>query len=90
MLDMGASPMLRELDRGHPSRAEAGNPPLCNPVLYPSAARRIEITQEELGLLAGLSRQVVNKSLVARGGAGRLPTSGRGGVRIVAPEALAH
>jgi CRP-like cAMP-binding protein len=36
---------------------------LFNPVLYPGAGSRIEITQEELGLLAGVSRAVVNRSL---------------------------
>ena len=36
---------------------------LFNPVLYPGAGDEIEISQEELGLLAGLSRPVVNRSL---------------------------
>mgnify|MGYP001365124336 CR=1 FL=1 len=36
-----------------------------NPVLYPGIDGHIEITQEELGLLAGVSRQVANKSLQA-------------------------
>ena len=36
-----------------------------NPVLYPDMRSHIEITQEELALLAGVSRQVVNKSLQA-------------------------
>lgn len=34
-----------------------------NPVLYPSARTSIEISQEELGLLAGVSRPVANRSL---------------------------
>lgn len=34
-----------------------------NRVLYPKAGPSIEISQEELGLLAGVSRQVVNRSL---------------------------
>lgn len=34
-----------------------------NPTLYPRAGDTIEISQEELGLLAGVSRQVVNRSL---------------------------
>jgi CRP-like cAMP-binding protein len=34
-----------------------------NPVLYPDMRSHIEITQEELALLAGVSRQVVNRSL---------------------------
>ncbi|MGO4833023.1 helix-turn-helix domain-containing protein, partial [Rhizobiaceae sp. 2RAB30] len=36
-----------------------------NPVLYPGTGGHIEITQEELGLLAGVSRQVANRSLQA-------------------------
>jgi len=38
---------------------------LFNPVLYPDTGSTIEIGQEELGLLAALSRPVVNKSLQA-------------------------
>jgi len=34
-----------------------------NPVLYPVTLPEIEISQEELGLLAGVSRAVVNRSL---------------------------
>ncbi|HEU4987923.1 MAG TPA: Crp/Fnr family transcriptional regulator [Rhizobiaceae bacterium] len=34
-----------------------------NPVLYPAVGKDIEISQEELALLVGLSRQVVNRSL---------------------------
>ncbi len=36
---------------------------LFNPVLYPNGGRHLEITQEEIGLLSGLSRPVTNKSL---------------------------
>ncbi len=36
---------------------------LFNPVLYPDAGSYIEITQEELALLAGVSRAVANRSL---------------------------
>jgi CRP/FNR family transcriptional regulator, cyclic AMP receptor protein len=36
---------------------------LFNPVLYPDAVRSIEISQEELALLAGVSRPVANKAL---------------------------
>ncbi len=36
---------------------------LCNPVLNPHVHDRIEITQEELSLLAAVSRPVVSKSL---------------------------
>jgi CRP/FNR family cyclic AMP-dependent transcriptional regulator len=38
---------------------------LFNPVLYPGTSGHIDITQEELGLLAGVSRQVANRSLQA-------------------------
>lgn len=34
-----------------------------NPVLYPEVRTEIEISQEELGLLAGVSRAVANKAL---------------------------
>lgn len=34
-----------------------------NPVLYPKVGSSIEISQEELALLAGVSRQIVNRSL---------------------------
>lgn len=36
---------------------------LLNPVLYPRASKTLEITQEELGLLCGLSRQATGQSL---------------------------
>lgn len=36
---------------------------LCNPVLNPLVGRTVEITQEELALLAGVSRPVANRSL---------------------------
>lgn len=36
---------------------------LYNPVLYPGLSRKLAISQEEIGYLAGVSRQRVNKSL---------------------------
>jgi CRP/FNR family cyclic AMP-dependent transcriptional regulator len=36
---------------------------LINPVLYPGTGQRIQISQEEIGYLSGLSRQMVNKAL---------------------------
>lgn len=36
---------------------------LFNPVLYPDSGRHLEISQEEIGLLSGLSRPVTNKAL---------------------------
>lgn len=38
---------------------------LCNPVLNPDVKELIEITQEELALLAGVSRPIANRSLQA-------------------------
>ena len=55
---------------------------LFNPVLYPNAGNHIEITQEELALLAGVSRQVANKGLLRLEAAGLLVTE-RGGITIV-------
>ncbi|MFZ5734936.1 MAG: Crp/Fnr family transcriptional regulator [Pseudomonadota bacterium] len=36
---------------------------LFNPILYPDGARHLEITQEELGALSGISRQNANQCL---------------------------
>ncbi|MCP5268482.1 MAG: Crp/Fnr family transcriptional regulator [Zoogloeaceae bacterium] len=36
---------------------------MFNPVLYPGTGRELQISQEEIGFLAGLSRQRVNQSL---------------------------
>ncbi len=36
---------------------------LCNPVLSPGVGDHLEISQEELGLLSGMSRQMANRSL---------------------------
>lgn len=36
---------------------------LFNPILYPNKERTLTISQEELGLLAGISRQMANQSL---------------------------
>jgi CRP/FNR family cyclic AMP-dependent transcriptional regulator len=36
---------------------------LFDPVLYPQGGAHLEITQEEIGLLSGISRQAANKSL---------------------------
>jgi CRP/FNR family cyclic AMP-dependent transcriptional regulator len=61
---------------------------LLNPVLHPSLRHHIEITQEELALLAGISRQVANKSLLRLEAAGLLVTE-RGGIRVIDLEKLA-
>jgi CRP/FNR family cyclic AMP-dependent transcriptional regulator len=60
---------------------------LFNPVLYPNTSGRIEITQEELALLAGVSRQVANKALERLEAAGLLVTD-RGGITVPDPEKL--
>ena len=62
---------------------------LFNPVLYPNAGSHIEITQEELALLAGVSRQIANKSLLRLEADGLLANE-RGGIRIVDLERLAR
>ena len=36
---------------------------MFNPLLYPGAGRELQISQEEIGFLAGLSRQRVNQAL---------------------------
>lgn len=36
---------------------------LCNPVLAPNAGNHLDITQEEIGLISGISRQAANQAL---------------------------
>jgi CRP/FNR family cyclic AMP-dependent transcriptional regulator len=60
---------------------------LFNPVLYPHTSGHIEITQEELALLAGVSRQVANKALDRLEAAGLLVTE-RGGITVPEPDKL--
>jgi CRP-like cAMP-binding protein len=55
---------------------------LFNPVLYPNTGDHLEITQEELALLAGVSRQVANRALQVLEGAGLVRLE-RGGIRVV-------
>ncbi len=61
---------------------------LFNPVLYPSVGKRMEITQEELALLAGLSRQVANKALQTLEEGGLIQVD-RGGITVTDLAALA-
>jgi CRP/FNR family cyclic AMP-dependent transcriptional regulator len=56
-------------------------------VLYPRAANHIEITQEELALLAGVSRQIAGKALLKLEASGLLATE-RGGITILKLEEL--
>lgn len=60
-----------------------------NPALYPLAGNTIEISQEELGLLAGVSRQVVNRSLRDLEDEGLL-TAGHGRISIVDAQRLSR
>jgi CRP-like cAMP-binding protein len=61
---------------------------LFNPVLYPNTGDYIEISQEELALLAGVSRQVANKALQTLEGAGLVRLE-RCGIRVIDLGALA-
>jgi CRP-like cAMP-binding protein len=56
---------LAEYDRilDAPARLARNLAWLFNPQLYPDGGMRLEITQEEIGLLAGMSRQVANQVL---------------------------
>ncbi|APH73818.1 Crp/Fnr family transcriptional regulator [Aquibium oceanicum] len=58
-----------------------------NPVLYPQVRTDIEISQEELGLLAGVSRAVANRSLQELEQEGLLAND-HGRIRVVDLEAL--
>lgn len=55
---------------------------MFNPVLYPGQAPTLSISQEEIGLLAGVSRQRVNRSLKLLEDAGFLKVE-YGGLTIV-------
>ena len=55
---------------------------LFNPVLYPGIGRQIQISQEEIGFLAGVSRQRVNQALQVLEKA-RLLRIDYGGVTVV-------
>lgn len=62
---------------------------LFNPVLYPNVGDRMEITQEELALLAGVSRPIANKALQTLEEAGLIQVD-RGGIRVTDLAALAN
>jgi CRP-like cAMP-binding protein len=55
---------------------------LFNPVLYPAMAPEVQISQEELGYLAGVSRQRVNQALHVLEAAGLLKVE-YGGLRVL-------
>ncbi|MCE1182485.1 MAG: Crp/Fnr family transcriptional regulator [Rhodocyclales bacterium] len=60
---------------------------LFNPVLYPGTNRLLQISQEELGYLAGVSRQRANQGLKVLEDAG-LVRSEYGGIHVIDLEGL--
>src|SRR5690606_28846114 len=62
---------------------------LFNPLLYPSDTMRLEITQEEIGYLARISRQRTNQALRALESAGLLKIE-YGAVQVLDLEGLKH
>jgi CRP-like cAMP-binding protein len=62
---------------------------LFNPVLYPNLGMQLEISQEEIGLLCGLSRQAANKSLQILEGKGLLRVE-HGGITVLDLERLSR
>lgn len=62
---------------------------ICNPVLSPRVGEIIEITQEEVGLLASVSRQVANRCLAELADEG-LIAIGPGTIRPLDVHALAN
>lgn len=61
---------------------------LYNPLLYPDQAREVQLSQEELGYLCGVSRQRVNQALQVLEKAGLVKVE-YGGIRIHDLEGLA-
>ena len=55
---------------------------LFNPVFYPGLGMHLEISQEELGLLCGMSRQIANKCLKILEGKGLLRIE-HGGITVL-------
>ena len=62
---------------------------LFNPILYPDMTRHLDITQEEIGALTGISRQNANQCLKALEKQGLLRLE-YGGVTILDLERLRH
>jgi CRP/FNR family cyclic AMP-dependent transcriptional regulator len=62
---MGQFIALVEFDRtlGATARVARNIAWLCNPVLVPTAGNQLDITQEEIGLISGISRQAANQAL---------------------------
>lgn len=88
---MGQFIAMIENDRSldHTARVARNLAWLFNPVLYPHTGRHIEITQEELALLAGVSRQLANKALQTLEEA-QLVRVERGGVTVLDLSSLGH
>lgn len=63
------------------ARVARGLASLLNQALYPEVGRELDITQEEVGLLAGVSRPVANQALKTLHNEGLLAL-GRGGIAI--------
>jgi CRP/FNR family transcriptional regulator, cyclic AMP receptor protein len=60
---------------------------LFNPVLYPGVGLRLELTQQEIGYLSGVSRQRVNRAVQIMAAAGVLE-AGYGAVQVLDLAAL--
>ena len=60
---------------------------LFNPLLYPGTATQLQLSQEEVGLLSGVSRQRANQALQVLERAGLLKVE-YGGVRVLDLEGL--
>lgn len=60
---------------------------LFNPLLYPGTAAQLQLSQEEIGLLSGVSRQRANQALQVLEKAGLLKIE-YGGVRVLDVEGL--
>jgi len=60
---------------------------LFNPLLYPGTTSQLQLSQEEIGLLSGVSRQRANQALQVLEKAGLLKVE-YGGVRVQDVEGL--
>jgi CRP-like cAMP-binding protein len=62
---------------------------LCNPVLSPGVGEHLDISQEELGLISGLSRQMTNRCLKTLEGQGLLRVE-HDGINVLDLDGLKH
>jgi len=81
---LGQFILLVESERLHEPDARVARSlgALFNPVLYPGIGRQLQLSQEEIGLLAGVSRQRVNQALQVLEKAGLLQVD-YGGVTVI-------